>query len=300
MIPARQPIRAATADQKPVNADADPGDAGQSDRRNGSAGPGDARRVSDDGKRSGNESAARTGAGNDGRQVANPSPAIGELLRPLRSGQGVRIGACGPTGSGKSWALRLVVKRAAKSIDGIYVCADKPGEAKQWDGQERIDLADCRDRPLVSGARGGSNVIVLSGDPFARRFVDPDSVAQDAWKRAAPPTRLRVGVAVDELRRAAKGQHWRTPDGDLPLIFTEGRAVGLSVFWGCQSPQDIPRDALGQSDLLLFRCEGREAEYLRKYRLVSDELAARMAHLPDHSFAIRRLGQPWDGRIYRF
>ncbi len=260
----------------------------------------DARVAKDAGRVSGNVDAGRTGAPKPDARAHDPSSAIADLLRPLRSGDGVRIGACGPTGSGKSWALRRIVADASRMIDGIYVCADKPGEARTWAGQGRIDLDDCRARPLTPGSQGGSNVVVLSGDPFARRFVDCDLVATDAWARAAPPGKLHVGVVVDELRRAAKGQHWRVPDGDLPLIFTEGRAVGLSVFWGCQSPQEIPRDALGQSDLLLFRCEGREAEYLRKYRLIADDIADRIASLPDHSFVIRKLGRPWDGRIYAY
>jgi hypothetical protein len=252
------------------------------------------------GSASAKEKAARDGAGVAAPRVLSPSKAMAELLHPLKKQQGVRIGCVGPTGSGKSYALRALVADAEESVDLVYVCADKPGEGAEWNGQERIDLADCRARPLVRRVDGGSRVVVLSGDPFARRDVSPDAVAADAWRLAAPPERFRSIVVVDELRRAAAGQRWREPDGDLPRAFTEGRSVGISVMWGCQSPQDVPREALGQSDLLLFRLEGREGEYLRRYRLIDDDLSAVVSNLPPRAFVVRRLGVGWDGRTYRF
>jgi hypothetical protein len=236
----------------------------------------------------------------NGERLSAAGPAVLDLLGPMRRGQGVRIGCVGPTGSGKSFALRSLVTRAAAFADLVYVCADKPGESAEWSGQERVDLDDCRERPLIPVGKGGSKIVVLGGDPFKRRNVDPETVARDAWANAAPPRRFRAVVVVDELRRAAKGQAWRTADGDLPRVFTEGRSVGISALWGAQSPQEVPREALGQSDLLIFQVEGREAEYLRKYRLIDNELADLLPSLPRHAFVVRRNGSGHDGRIYRF
>jgi len=74
----------------------------------------------------------------------------------------------------------------------------------------------------------------------------------------------------------------------------------LSGFAATNFPQEVPREALGQSDLLLFRLDGAEISYLVDNRLVSRELAAEIAKLPPHEFVVRRLGGLTDLTHYRF
>jgi hypothetical protein len=223
---------------------------------------------------------------------------VRELLAPLRGGEGVRIGAVGITGSGKSYALREVVARAAPAIDVLYVIDDKD-RAKDWKGQARIDLDDARARPLVRRRDGGSNVVVFTGDPFARRRPDPESIARDAWRVAAQG--FTCAEVLDELRRACRSpQHWEDPAGDCPRILTEGRSVGLSLLWGTQFPQEVPREAFSMSDVLLFLCEAGELDYLVRKRVISQQQADVVSRLENGQFVVRRLGKPWDGTIFRF
>lgn len=223
---------------------------------------------------------------------------VAELLAPLDQHQGVRVVALGITGGGKSYALRRLVAAAAPKVDVVYVVDDGP-DAHEWGGQRRIDLADCAARPLVARAAGGSNLVVLTGDGLAGRTVDAEAVARDAWGQArAGHTAL---VVFDELRRAFKSpKRWQEAGGDLPRLFTEGRKYGLSVLAATNFPQEVPREALGQSHLLTFRLDGAEVSYLRDTRLVSPELAAEVAALRSFEFTVRRLGGLTDRTRFRF
>jgi hypothetical protein len=224
-------------------------------------------------------------------------PVIGELLAPLAQRRGVRVVALGVTGSGKSYALRHLVAAARSQIDVVYVVDDSE-DGDRWGGQRRVDIADCAARPLVSRAEGGSNLVVLTGDVFARRQVDAEAVARDAWAQAAAGN--TAAVAFDELRRAAGSpQRWAVPGGDVPRLWTEGRKVGLSAFAATNFPQEVPREALGQSDLLIFALDGKEILYLERSRLISPELAREVARLQMHKFVVRRLGGLTDRSVYR-
>jgi hypothetical protein len=223
--------------------------------------------------------------------------ALDDLLTPLNTRRGVRVTALGVTGSGKSYALRHLVGLARDRLDVVYVVDDTEDVPKWGAQQRRIDLADCAARPLVGRADGGANLVVLTGDVFARRSVDCEAVGRDAWALAARG--CTAAVVLDELRRAAgRPQLWAVPGGDLPRIWTEGRKVGLSAFAATNFPQEVPREALGQSDLLIFALDGKEARYLEQARLVSPELARVVARLRMHQFVIRRLGALTDETVY--
>lgn len=221
---------------------------------------------------------------------------VDDLLVPLNTGRGVRVVAMGVTGSGKSYALRHLVAQARDRIDVVYAI-DDTDDTDKWGGQRRIDLADCAARPLVARGEGGANVVVLTGDVFARRAVDCEAVGRDAWALAAQG--YTAAVAIDELRRAADGQHWLVPDGDLPRIFVEGRKAGLSVFAATNFPQEIPRQGLGQSDLLLFRLGGKEIAYLESRRIISPEVAEVVGRLAMRDFLVQRLGGLPDATVHR-
>lgn len=221
-----------------------------------------------------------------------------ELLEPLRRGKGARVVAVGVTGSGKSHALRELVSRAAEQLDVVFVIDDSE-DAGGWDGQRRIDLADCTARPLVGRDQGGSNVVVLEGDVLADRPVDCEVVAAEAWRLVTKG--LKVAVVFDELRRATVGpQRWHVQQGKVAKLFTEGRKYGLSAFAATNFPQEIPREALGQSDMLAFVLDGGERIYLERKRLVSPELALAIARLQLRQFVVRRVGALTDPRVYAF
>jgi len=227
----------------------------------------------------------------------SPRSLVAAIVSEVRRGQGVRVGVVGRTGSGKSYALRALTTALLPALDLALVRSDEPSEWKN--AQVRTDLRDCRDRPLVGQSAGGSRLIVLAGDPFQRRGESPDAIAAEAWRRAAPPWRFRAAVIVDELRDAADNGRWRVPDGDLPRALSQGRKVGLSVCWGTQSPQEVPREALGQSDLWLFQLSGREVEHLYRLRVIDADARAALPLLPLRSF-ISVSGGAWDRAVYRF
>jgi DNA helicase HerA-like ATPase len=221
-----------------------------------------------------------------------------ELLEPLAAGRGVRVVAVGVTGSGKSYALRELVARAAPSLDVVFAVDDSE-DAGGWDGQRRIDLPDCTARPLVARDQGGSNVVVLEGNALERRLVDCEAVAGEGWRLVARG--YRVAVAFDELRRACKSaQHWNVEQGEVARLFTEGRKYGLSAFAATNFPQELPREAIGQSTLLVFALDGKERVYLERTGLVSSDLARVIERLGDRQFVVRRVGALTDTRVFRF
>jgi hypothetical protein len=239
-----------------------------------------------------------TGGRTAGSTVVSAEQLTAELLAPLASGRGVRVVAVGVTGSGKSYALRQLAARAAPYLDVLFVIDDSE-DSGGWDGQRRVDLADCTARPLVPRGQGGSNVVVLEGNALEGRPVDCEAVAAEAWRLAARG--FKVGVAFDELRRATRSpQHWHVEQGKIALLFTEGRKYGVSAFAATNFPQEIPREALGQSDLLIFTLDGGERVYLERKRLVSPELAGVAGRLQLQQFVARRVGALTDPRVYRF
>lgn len=239
-----------------------------------------------------------TGGRTASSTAVNAGELCAELLAPLAAGRGVRVVAVGVTGSGKSYALRELAARAAPALDVLFAIDDSE-DAGGWDGQKRIDLADCSSKPLVGRGQGGSNVVVLTGDTFARRPVDCEAVATEAWRLAARG--FKAAVCFDELRRAcSRPQTWQAPAGDLARLFTEGRKVGLSALAATNFPQEVPREAIGQSVLLVFALDGKERVYLERTNLVSPELARVIERLEERQFVVRRVGALTDPRVYRF
>jgi hypothetical protein len=74
----------------------------------------------------------------------------------------------------------------------------------------------------------------------------------------------------------------------------------LSAFFATNFPQEVPREALGQSDLLAFVLDGKERLYLEKTRLVSPELGQVLARLRMRQFVVRRVGALTDTRVHSF
>jgi hypothetical protein len=177
---------------------------------------------------------------------------VDRLLEALHAGRGERVICLGVTGMGKSHALRALGAAAATMVDVLYV-VDDTEDAHRWGGQRRADIDDCHARPLVPAAEGGSNVVVLTGR--FRKPPDAESVAADAW--ALVQRGYKCAVVMDELRRATSApQHWQVRQGEVATAFSEGRKYGLSVLAATNFPQEVPREALGGSHLVLFRAGG--------------------------------------------
>jgi DNA helicase HerA-like ATPase len=221
----------------------------------------------------------------------------GEILGALP--EGVRVGAIGTTGSGKTYALRCLARDAAPRVSLTFIMDDDPRAADLWrPTQQRIDLQDCGDRPLLPREQGGSSRVLLTGDVFERRRLDPETVAAEAWRLAREG--FSIVIVIDELRRAASGGRWLVPDGELARAFSEGRKARISILWATQAPQEVPREAFGQSDLLFFRMGGREASALDRARLIERESLGKIASLPRGDFILRRLSDTAPRGPFRF
>jgi len=226
-----------------------------------------------------------------------PAP-IDRLLAGLDRGKGERVVCLGVTGMGKSYALRALGAAAAARVDILYVL-DDTDDSPRWGGQRRIDLDDCAAKPLVSRAEGGSHIVVLTGEPFSRRVPNPEAVAVDAW--ALAQRGATCAIVIDELRRATDTpKQWSVPGGDLPRAFSEGRKVGISVLAATNFPQEVPRESLGSSHLVIFRLGGGESSYLRQRRWVDWDMADEIDKLPPRECLIRWLGELPDFERYKF
>lgn len=238
----------------------------------------------------------------DGRSVAEAAWA------PLAYGHAARIGLIGDTGTGKTEAARqLIAEYLRRSRGAVLVVDDKEPKAR-FAGQERLDADDMAARRPDPEPR----VVVFRGDVRSGVRVDCEAVARAGWRMAVSGT--PVCLVFDELAQAcgtsrSRGQ-WRPGSHTLPLLWSQGRAVGASVIWATQMPQGVPLEVGEQSGVLLcFRLFGRALDRLREWEYVRDDrLAAVIEALPGDDappeerglFVVLRRGRPWDGRVYRF
>ena len=137
------------------------------------------------------------------------------------------------------------------------------------------------------------------GDPYRGVVCEVDQVAQLALGFARQ--RHRVRLVVDELDRALTPGGRELRSEYLRACLTQGRAMGLSVLWGTQTPQRVPREALDQaSSLSLFRLGPRALNYLDSVCLFDPAMLARVQTLDVGDFVLWRNGYPWDRCVYRF
>lgn len=219
----------------------------------------------------------------------------------LTDGDGVRVGFIGNTGSGKTYGLAWLAKWAANQdlVDVELIVDDKNGEPP-WDGHRRTNPATAATNPPPDPEDDeGPQIIVYRGvamDPSST--VDVEEVAKQAWALVQGEGHPAVAMVVDELRRAVSpaGREWRTPT--VARAITEGRAAGLSVLWGTQSPQRIPVEAFDQSLLCIFRLGHRGRAYLERADLISLRVSEVISTLEPRQFVVVDDSGDWDGKVY--
>lgn len=239
-------------------------------------------------------------------EMASPSPsargtgdqAAAIALRSLEWGEGARAGVLGDTGTGKTTATLRLIAAYLRTSPGLVVVVDASQARTQYAGQERVDVHDVIARPIANEPR----VTVL-------RAPEPntDMIVRWCWSIAR---RRPVLLVLDELRDHTvghkPGQVWRGP---LANAFTTGRKHRFSIVWGSQSPQDCPREAFEQTDVMLCsRIAGAGADRLRERKYITRETEAVLASLPGSDdppaergiFLALRRGRPWDGVRYKF
>jgi ABC-type cobalamin/Fe3+-siderophores transport system ATPase subunit len=250
-------------------------------------------------------SVARAGAVRPGEEAA------AEVLAQLDYGEAAFVGLVGDTGTGKTTALDHLIKLyLRKSAGSVFIIDDKELRPR-FAGQERRDVADLRARP-IDPDQPDSRVIIFRGEPTKGILADPEEIAQLAWARVQRGRKTLV--VIDELiagreEQLSKNTQWRKGVEFVPRCFNAGRAVGVSVIWGAQSPQEVPRGPFEQSNAILtFRLAGMGLRSLRERNYLeggAEEVIPRFHGPPDPpavrgDFALLRRGAPWNGKTYKF
>lgn len=229
----------------------------------------------------------------------HPAEEIFERTDPaLAQGEGVRVGFIGNTGCGKTfgmaWAVRHIVD---EGFVNVVLVVDDKNHDPPWTGARRVNPTTAAANPPADDEE--PNQVVYRGvamDPAGS--VSVDDVARQAWEIAAMKDHPKVALVVDELRRAVSpaGREWRAPT--VARAITEGRAAGVSVLWGTQSPQRIPVEAFDNSLLCIFALGMRGRAYLEDTKMISDGVSIVVAGLAPRQFIVVDDAGDWNGRIY--
>jgi len=227
---------------------------------------------------------------------------VHDILAPIRHGQGTRHLWVGDTGMGKTTANRHLLDAALKlpTVAIILSCDEKDPYEAQYAGTYRIDPEALAQSP--PGPTESRRHIVFRGVAVSRnpdRSVSCDSVAEMAWEIVyASDRRQGVILNLDELADALipNSQNWE--GNAIAGAYRKGRSVGISVIAGIQQPQLLPREAFGLAETMgLFRMDGREADYLRQKRVISQETADKLPLLTVGEFILSSKGARQTGDV---
>lgn len=210
------------------------------------------------------------------------------ITEALGKREGFRHLWLGDSGMGKTFANQYLIQwlRKQRLVDIILSIDDKSRWKAQYEGTYRAHPEHLKREP--PHGREDPQHIVFRGIAATQNLKDnvsPKDVTDMAWEmvRLHPCTVL---INIDELADATNGsQAWM--DDIIPQVYRKGRGVGLSIVATTQMPQLLPREAFGLSDTIgIFRLTSREAEYLKKYRVVEPKHVEIIANLQVGEFML--------------
>lgn len=239
--------------------------------------------------------AASPAAGIRGLRTKPASEAWAILAEPLkrRPLEGIRVGALGITGAGKTTGILdfLAYLEAQKVID-VFVVYDVKLPIQQYPGDVIFEAG-----PLLTAPP----------DRYpARRVLRRESVDHTPdLETAARVTKLAsyngipTMLVIDELKRATTkvGRQFVTPT--VSELLTEGRALGASLLWGEQIPQRVPTEGFDQSQLMLFRAGRKALAYLENQNVIEPEVVEVVANLQVGQFVLVSADADFDGTVYQ-
>lgn len=226
-------------------------------------------------------------------RTVRPAAAAWEILaEPLRRKEGIRVGALGITGTGKTTGILafLAYLQAEKLIDLVLI-HDVKLPVPQYGGQIIHDAEDVRRAPPENYPA----VRVLR-----RLNLDHMPSVQEAaaFTRAASYEGIPTILVVDEFGRAVS-PHGRTFTAPaIAELLSEGRALGASLIWSIQIPQRAPTEAYDQSQIKLYRCGTKSLAYLVDQHVVDQAAADLIAGLQRGQFVLCSTETDFDGVIY--
>lgn len=235
---------------------------------------------------------APKGAG-DRLRVGSAAQALTLITEPLTSGDGWRHLWLGDTGTGKTVAMRRLIE-----MPGQFTLVHDTAKARP----EYPKLAYFRNPAELLGSPADRvqalPAVAFRGDPYSAVVCTPEEVAALALLCAR--RHIPVRAVFDELNKAVSDSGRALESPSLLTCYTEGRAMGLSVAAGTQTPQRVPGAVIDSlSSVAVFRCGPRALNYLADRLMFDDEMLAVVPTLPTFHFVLHRPAQPWDRTIYQ-
>ena len=212
----------------------------------------------------------------------------------MKKGDGWRHIWLGDTGTGKTWAQRRLVDHPGQFV---LIHDDSKAQPEYPDVRYFRSPAEIYDVPPDEAAT--LTAVAFRGDPYAAIVCEVDEVAGAALAFAR--SKFKVRLVVDEWERAMSdgGRVLEAPN--LRTCLTTGRAMGLSVAGGAQTPQRVGDVVINSaSSVGLFRLGPRAVAYLDDRLKFDPEMLEVVPTLAVGDFVIHRPGHPWDRVVYRF
>jgi hypothetical protein len=216
-----------------------------------------------------------------------------KLSAPLRTGQGVRVGLIGVTGSGKTTsAVDFLNYLADHQLAHLTIIHDVKMPRPQFEGRIENEADAVISRP----PKDYPATIVLR-----RRGLDhtPDVEKAARVTLHASFSGLPTVLVLDEFARATtrSGKEFTAPSVDK--ILSEGRGIGASLIWGSQLPQRVPTSAYDQSAIVLHRSGRKVLSYLVDAKVIDNAAAEVVARLGVGEFILATAEEDFDGVIYQ-
>lgn len=216
-----------------------------------------------------------------------------KLSAPLRSGQGIRVGAIGVTGSGKTTSVvSFLDYLAAAHLAHLVIIHDVKMPLPQFEGRIEHEA----DAVIARPPQQYPATIVLR-----RNGLDhtPDVEKAARVTLHASFSGVPTVLVLDEFSRATtrSGKEFTAPS--VEKILSEGRGIGASLIWGAQLPQRVPTSAYDQSAIVLQRSGRKVLSYLIDQKVIDNAAADVVARLGVGDFILATAEEDFDGEIYQ-
>ena len=216
---------------------------------------------------------------------------LAEILEPLAQSYGFRHLWIGYTGSGKSNNNVLLVREAAR-LHRWAIITDQKNRETAYYGAEIPSFG-----ALAAVDKG--NTAIIRGPRMTKDtsdLIDFDVLGKGVWDLSQSDE--GVLLAIDELSDACEGERaWLkgplSKRSYMKLLYTQGRTNKISLAAATQQVQEIPRQAIANSDTIGLFCQDRkELAYYRTTNFLDDEECEIVATLPKYHFIFIRRGYP--------
>lgn len=225
-------------------------------------------------------------------RVVSAEIAFLKMAEPLTHHEGIRIGALGISGAGKTTTfiefLRWLVQH---QLLYVLVVHDVKLPTPQYEGAIMREASAIIARPPEAY-------------PFRavlrKHGVDHTPSVEEAARvvKRCAYAGIPSGLMVDELKKALTPSGREYEAKTLAELFSEGRAYGASVFWTEQLPQRVPGGAYDQSRVMLHRSGWKSLGYLIDQRVIDQKTANVVAGLDVGQFVLVSPEDDFDGTIY--